>query len=156
MKTATLSKQQNYQASITANVSAKEAFEKICHVNEWWTANFEGSAKKLNDIFTVRFGETFVTFKIVDVIPNEIIVWHVTDCHLHWLSDKTEWNGTKVVFEISEQSNSTRIDMTHVGLMPDIECYENCEKGWDFFIKQSLLKLIKTGKGLPDMPTALR
>jgi hypothetical protein len=156
MKTATLTEPQNYHASIITNVGSKEAFEKICKVNDWWTANFEGSAKKLNDIFTVRFGETFVTFKILDAIPNKKIVWYVTDCLLPWLKDKKEWNDTKVVFEISENSGEIRIDMTHVGLMPEIECYENSKKGWDFFFRQSLLRLITTGKGLPDTPAALR
>jgi hypothetical protein len=156
MKTAAITKQQNYHASITVNASPKKAFEKICEVSDWWTPNFEGSAKRLNDVFTVRFGETIVTFKIVDFIPNEIIVWLVTDSYLHWLSDKSEWNNTKVVFEILQEEISTTIEMTHVGLMPEIECYKNCEKGWDFFIRQSLFKLITTGKGLPDTPIALR
>ncbi|HLK28914.1 MAG TPA: hypothetical protein VKT28_10040 [Puia sp.] len=156
MKTATLTEQQNYHASITANASAKKVFEEICKVNEWWTAKFEGSAKKLNDVFTVHFGETFVTFKIVDVIPNEIIVWLVTDCHLPWLRDKKEWNETKVVFEILQERESTKIDLTHVGLTPEVECYHGCEKGWDFFFRKSLLKLITTGKGMADTPIAER
>ena len=147
---------QNYHANISARVSTHDAFEKITEVNNWWASNFKGSARKLNDVFTVTFGETFVNFKITEIVPDKKIVWHVTDCNLHWLKDKKEWNDTKIVFEISQKNDETKIDMTHVGLMPGIECYENCEKGWDFYIKQSLLKLITTGKGLPETPRALR
>ena len=39
--------------------------------------------------------------------------------------------------------------MTHVGLTPDKECYEDCNKGWSFYVGESLRKLITEGKGLP-------
>jgi hypothetical protein len=149
MKTATLNKPKNYYNSISADVSAKEAFEKICDVPAWWALDFEGNSKKINDVFTIHFGNTFVTFKITDAIPGEVIVWKVTDSYLHWQNDKTEWTGTKVVFEISSHNNKTKIDITHVGLTPDVECYENCEQGWNHFIKESLFKLLTENKGMP-------
>ena len=43
---------QDYHKSITTTVSAEEAFTKISSVT-WWTANFTGSAKNLNDVFTM-------------------------------------------------------------------------------------------------------
>ena len=57
-------KSQDYNCSITANITDEQAFESISHVSEWWATDFEGSAQKLNDVFTIRFGETSVTFKI--------------------------------------------------------------------------------------------
>ena len=140
---------QNYHAEIIVNVSAGEAFEKIKLVSEWWTANLEGNSAKMNDIFTVHFGETFVTFKIVDLIPASTIVWLVTDCNLHWLTDKKEWKGTKIVWEVSSKKGTTRVDMTHIGLVPGIECFDRCNDGWDHFIKESLYSLISEEKGLP-------
>ncbi|MDB5133507.1 MAG: hypothetical protein JWP37_110 [Mucilaginibacter sp.] len=142
--------QQNYNACITANISPKEAFEGISHVSEWWATNFEGRAKNLNDVFTVRFGETFVTFKIVEMVTNKKIVWQVIDCHLPWLDDKSEWKGTKIAWETSTENNLTQISMTHIGLVPEIECYTDCEKGWNFYVKESLAKLLTEHKGLPD------
>jgi hypothetical protein len=55
MKTMTVAPAQNYHSSISANISPAEALEKISRVNEWWALNFEGSAKSLDDIFTVRW-----------------------------------------------------------------------------------------------------
>jgi hypothetical protein len=156
MKTATKNNQQNYHVLITADTTAKEVFKKISNVFQWWTTNSEGHSEKLNDAFTVRFGETFVKFTVTDVVDYKRIAWEVTDCYLHWLNDKTEWKNTKIVFEISEQKGSIKINMSHIGLMPGLECYETCEKGWDFYIKQSLYKLVTTGKGLPETPKALR
>jgi hypothetical protein len=142
--------QQNYNACIAVTINPREAFEGISHVSEWWATNFEGSAKNLNDVFTVRFGETFVTFKIVEMVADKKIVWQVIDCHLFWLNDKSEWKDTKIAWEISTKNNLTQISMTHVGLVPEIECYTDCQKGWNFYVKESLFKLLTERKGLPD------
>lgn len=144
----------NYHAELTIAGSAEEVFKKINRVSDWWTSNFEGNSGKINDVFTVRFGETFVTFKIVDLIPGSIVVWLVTDCHLHWLNDKKEWKGTKIVWEVSSKKGQTKIDMTHIGLVPGIECYDKCNAGWNYFIKESLLSLITEEKGFPDRQKA--
>lgn len=147
MKTATLT-EQSYCTSIVVNESAIEAYNKISRVNEWWAENFEGSAKNLGDIFSVRWGDTFVTFKIAEAIPGKKVSWLVTDCCLPWQNDKTEWTGTEVVFEILEEGDSTKIDMTHVGLTPEVECFENCQTGWNHFINRSLVKFMNEGQGV--------
>lgn len=143
-------KQQNYQGSIAADFTPGEAFEGISRVNEWWAKNFEGSAEKLNDVFTVRFGETFVTFKVTESIPGKKIVWHVTDCYLPWLKDKTEWNDTAVMFEISPFGDETQVTMTHIGLVPEVECFSACEAGWNKHFKGSLFKLLTEHAGVPQ------
>ena len=143
-------KKQDFNATISVNSTAQEAFEKIAQVGNWWAKDFTGKAKKLNDTFTIRFGDTFVDFKISEAIPDAKIVWYVTNSYLPWLTDKTEWNNTKVVFDISSENNQTKIDFTHVGLVPEIECYDNCEKGWTRFATISLPKFINEGKGLPE------
>jgi hypothetical protein len=149
-------KNQNYQISIKVNADTKTAAENINNVAGWWTQNVEGSLNKVNDVFTVHFGETFVTFKITELHPGRNIVWLVTDSNVQELKDKQEWTNTTVDWQIAADNDSTNIIMTHVGLTPAVECYEMCEKGWDFFTGKSLLKLINEGKGLPDTPNANR
>ena len=141
--------QKNYHSSITANISAKEAFASIANVNAWWAKNFKGKAQNVGDTFCVQFGDTTVDFEITEAIPNKKIVWKVTNCHLPWLKDKTEWNGTEIIWEISSHGNVTQIDMTHVGLVPEVECYEQCNAGWNRHITGSLFKLITEGTGQP-------
>jgi hypothetical protein len=142
--------QEAYHCSITANITPKEAMKRISRVSDWWAKNTEGSTQKVNDVFTVRFGETFVSFKITEIIWDTEMVWRVTDCYLHWQKDKTEWNGTKIVWDLSEKDHSTSIHFTHLGLVPGVECYENCVEGWDGHIKGSLLKLLTENKGNPE------
>ena len=81
---------------------------------------------------------------MVEVVPNKKWVWLVTDCHLHWLKDTTEWKNTRIVFEISEGNQQTRIDMTHVGLVPEVECYNVCEPAWNGHLN-NLAAWIETG-----------
>lgn len=140
----------NYHRTITVKASPEEAMKKISRVNLWWAKKMEGKSENLNDKFRVDFGETFVDFQITELIPNKKIVWKVTDCNLHWIKAKKEWNNTEVVFEISQNKNSTQIDFTHIGLVPGVECYNDCEAGWSGFVTGSLVKFINDGKGEPQ------
>ena len=144
----------NYNKTIMVNASAEEVMKKISQVNFWWIKDFSGSAEKLNTNFAVPFGEVngenaFVDFVISDLVPNKKVVWKVTDCYLPWFQDKKEWNNTEVVFELSEKDGRTKIDFTHVGLVPEVECYNVCEKGWNGHIN-TLEKYINEGKGLGE------
>lgn len=144
----------NYHRTILVTATPAEAMKKISQVNQWWKQDFSGSAEKWKDTFKVPFGdlngeESFVDFIVSEVVPNKKAVWKVTNCNLPWFKDKTEWNNTEVVFEISSEGNQTRIDFTHRGLVPGIECYDACEKGWDGHVTNSLLNFINKGEGNP-------
>ena len=137
----------SYHRTILVNASAAEAIKKIGQIGSWWKKDFSGSSEKLHDRFTVPFGEpSFADFEVSEMKANEKLVWKVTDCHLHWFKDKREWDNTEVVFDLSEENGHTRIDFTHVGLVPEIECYGVCEKGWDGHVTESLVKFINEGK----------
>jgi len=143
-------KEQNYTVSITVNAEPKDAFKSINNVTKWWTQNLEGSSQKLDDEFTVRFGDVHVsTQKLIEVIPGKKVVWLVTNSNLNFIKDKQEWNGTKISFEISEKDGKTNIRFTHQGLVPEIECFNACSNAWGDYITNSLRNLINTGKGKP-------
>jgi len=140
----------DYRRSISAKISAADAFSRIQAVSRWWTKGVTGCAENVNDLFTVRFGQTFVDFKVREIVPPSKIVWQVIDSELPWLKNKDEWTGTEVVWELMPDGDSTQITMTHVGLNPAVECYEKCEAGWDFFVGESLSRLMSENLGMPD------
>jgi len=142
--------QQDFSYSLMVNASAKEAMKKIAQVNLWWAKDFKGHADKLNDEFSVHFGDTFVNFRISEVIPDKKIAWLVTECNLHWINDKKEWKNTECIWTLTENGGNTQIDFVHKGLTPEVECYDSCKPGWTHHIKDSLLKLIDEGKGFPE------
>lgn len=141
---------QHYNHLIEVKIPKDKAFKGISQVSAWWATDFEGDADELNDKFTVRFGLTFVDFTISEIIKGQKVVWLVTDCNLEWLKDKKEWKNTKVVWDVTTDGHSTRINMTHIGLIPTIECYKTCEKGWNTHIGESLYKFLTNGKGMPQ------
>ena len=142
---------QNYTASLKVDAPPQEVFKSINNVTDWWTENTEGSSQKLNDEFTVRFGDIhYSNQKLVEFVPNKKVVWLVTDSRLSWIKDKQEWTNTKISFEIISKGTYTQLIFTHIGLVPEIECYNDCRKGWDQYIKNSLFKLLTSGKGQPD------
>ena len=143
-------KTKDFHLAIKVNASAEEALEKINQVDKWWAKKVKGKSEKLNDKFTVDFGKTFVDFQISELVPGKKVVWKVTDCNLDWIKTKKEWNGTEVVFEISGKGNTSEINFTHIGLVPGVECYSDCEVGWTGHITNSLVNLINTGKGQPE------
>ena len=145
LKNKTKMENKNYHTIIIVNASAEDAMKKISQVNCWWKKNFSGSAEKLNDTFTVPFTEpSFVDFVVSEFVPNKKVAWKVTDCYLPWFQDKKEWNNTEVIFELFQESDKTKIDFMHVGLVPEIECYDVCEKGWNGHIR-ALEKFINEG-----------
>jgi hypothetical protein len=141
--------QQNYTCQIEVPVSAQDAFDGISNVPAWWAQNFEGSSADPGDVFTVRFGETYGTFRIAEMIPASKVIWFCEDSYLDLLKDKTQWKGTSIVWEIIPSKVGSVIKMTHVGLAPGKECYNDCEQGWNFFIKESLFKFLVQSKGEP-------
>jgi hypothetical protein len=143
-------KQENFHCSVTINAPVDKVFEAVASdISGWWGKEMEGSSNKLNDVFTVHFGKTSGTMRIAEFIPNKRIVWDVINCYLDVFRDKTQWNGTSIIWEFSTHRNSTTLNMTHAGLTPALECYKDCDGGWTFFVTQSLLKLVTEGKGLP-------
>lgn len=143
-------KKNDYHTTIKVNASPEEVMKKISQVNLWWAKDFKGKAEKPGDTFTIHFGETYVDFKINELVPNKKVVWNVTDCNLHWIDNKKEWKNTEVIFEISGRGRTTEINFTHIGLVPGVECYNDCEVGWNGYITGSLVKFINEGKGLPQ------
>jgi len=144
-------KGKDYHITLTVKGTTHEVFNDINKVTKWWNENLTGSSKKLNDEFTVLFGEVHVsTQKLIEIVPDKKVVWLVTQSNLNFIKKRDEWTGTKISFELSEKDGKTQIDFTHHGLVPEVECFTDCQKGWDYYLKGSLYKLLTTGKGEPE------
>jgi uncharacterized protein YndB with AHSA1/START domain len=139
----------SYTATIEVERSPSEVFSHLTRdVSKWWGGkDLEGRSQDLNDEFTVHHpGAHFSRQRLVEVVPDQKIVWLVTEATLHWLKgDKHEWTNTKMIFEISTRNDKTVIRFTHEGLVPRKECYARCEQGWNMVIEDWLANFIADG-----------
>jgi len=144
-------KTKSYTTAITVDQSPQEVFEAINNVRGWWSQEIDGSTDALSAEFQFRYKDVHrSTHKITEFVPGRKVVWHVVDSRINFVQDKTEWNGTDVVFEITGKDDKTELRFTHRGLVPTIECYGGCSGAWDFYINDSLRSLITAGKGRPN------
>jgi uncharacterized protein YndB with AHSA1/START domain len=146
----------NFTASFTVERSPEEVFDALTNVRGWWSQAIDGRTDRLGARFKYRYTDLHrSTQKITELVPGRKVVWHVVDGRLNFVKDKSEWNGTDIVFDIVRKGGKTELRMTHVGLVPALECYRECTDAWGFYFNDSLRRLIATGKGRPD-PKAAR
>lgn len=155
----------DFTTTIVVDNSPKEAFNAINNVRGWWSEEIEGPTKKLNDVFNYHFEDIHrCQIKLIEIVPDKKVVWLVMENYFKpgifgdaanklpagAIADQTEWVNTTIHFEISEKGGKIQIRFTHKGLVPEYECFEICENGWNHYIRESLLGLITTGKGQPN------
>src|SRR5439155_8274061 len=135
-------KKQNFTTTISVDQPPEEAFAAINNVRGWWSGEIEGDTDKLGAEFTYRYKDVHRSKqKITEFVPGKKIVWHVLDSHLSFVKDKNEWNDTDIVFDISEEQDKTEVRFTHLGLVPQYECYGSCSNAWGELINGNLRKL---------------
>jgi hypothetical protein len=141
-------KTKDYTTSFTVDQSPEEVFDAINNVRGWWSGEIDGPTDKLGAEFTYRYKDLHrSTQKITELVPGKKVAWHVLDAKINFVKDKSEWNGTDIVFEITKKGEKTELRFTHVGLVPGFECYGKCAGAWGLYINESLRSLITTGKG---------
>lgn len=132
----------SFTFSFESTKNANTIFEILSDVRQWWVGLYEeeitGSSAQLNDEFTFIAGGNvhYSKQRLVELIPNKKLVWKVIESNLSFLNDKEEWTGTAFGFEISEQLHGVRVTFTHTGLVPQIECYENCSNAWSAYLRK--------------------
>ena len=140
----------DFTTTLLVDQTPMKAFDAINNVRGWRQGEIEGPTEQLNDEFTYRYKEFhYSKQKLIEVIPGKKIVWLVTESSLNFVQHKTEWTGTKIIFEIAEKGDKTQIRFTHLGLIPEYECFNDCSNAWNDLINKSLRSLIMIGKGEP-------
>jgi uncharacterized protein YndB with AHSA1/START domain len=138
----------DYATSFVVDQSPKEVFEAIKNVREWWGPNVEGDNTAVGDEFTYRVPDIHTCkLRVVELVPNEKVVWLVLDNHMSFVEDQSEWTGTTITFEIDRKGDHTEVRFAHLGLFPEHECYDVCSNAWGSLMHHSLPSLITTGVG---------
>lgn len=140
-----------FTTTIAVSQSPKEVFAAVTDVRGWWSENIEGSTDLLNAEFLYHYKDVHICkLRIVELVPDKKVVWHVVNNHFNFTKDKSEWVDTRIIFEISTKDGRTEMRFTHDGLVPAYECYDVCYDAWTSYIQGSLKNLIETGQGKPN------
>ncbi|MEO5892521.1 MAG: SRPBCC domain-containing protein [Ferruginibacter sp.] len=141
----------DFTTTILVDQPPNEVFNAINNVRGWWSEEIDGSTEKLNDEFSYHYQDVHrCKMKLVEVVPDKKVVWLVLANYFNFTEDKSEWTGTKIIFEINELDNKTQLHFTHQGLVPDYECFDICKNAWTQYLQVSLFELITTGTGKPN------
>lgn len=142
----------NYTTSITVKQSPEAVFAAINNVRGWWSEDVEGNTGMLGDVWYYHARDLHrCTLKVVEWLPGQRVAWRVLDNHFSFVADRTEWIGTTIAFDIEPVGEGARLTFTHIGLVPDYECYDVCHDAWGTYIRGSLKALITSGSGRPNV-----
>ncbi len=143
----------DFTTGFTVDESPEEVFKAIKDVKHWWSEEIQGPTNKIGDVFKYHYKDIHrCTLKMTEAIPGKRVAWLVTDNYFNFTEDKTEWQGTRLLFDIAKgHDGKTEVRFIHEGLVQDYECYEVCSTSWGSYINGSLKKLITTGKGHPNL-----
>lgn len=142
-------KTKHFTTSFLVDQSPTQVFKAITNVRGWWQGLYEeeiiGKTHALHDEFSFRAGGGmhYSKQKLIELIPDKKVVWLVTESELSFVEKKNEWQGTKIIFDLSQKGNKTLVRFTHEGLNPEIECYDSCSSAWQNYLDQKFLPLIK-------------
>lgn len=140
-----------YSTSFTVDQSPEEVYAAILNVPAWWTGQVEGTTDEIGAEFSYRHPpQHYSRQRVTELEFARRVVWQVVDSELSFVSEPAEWTGSDIVFEIAPVADGTELRFTHVGLLPEVECYDACSTGWIHYVGGSLHSLITTGAGLPD------
>ncbi len=152
MKATNIDMENNdFSTVIQVAQSPAAAFNAIQNFRGWWSEEIEGKTDQLNETFFYHYKEVHLCrIKLVESVPEKRLVYLVVDNEFNFVKDKSEWVGTKLIFDLLPGVNNTKIVFTHVGLGPAYECYNVCQDAWTGYIQGSLKNLITTGTGRPN------
>ncbi|MBL7856378.1 MAG: SRPBCC domain-containing protein [Cyclobacteriaceae bacterium] len=141
----------NFTTSILVNKNTTSAFNAIKDFRAWWSEEIEGNTDQLYESFFYHYQDVHLCrLKLIESIPDQKLVYQVVDNHFSFTTDKTEWIDTKLIFEVTEEGDKTRVFFMHEGLVAEYECYDVCKDAWTSYIQGSLQSLITTGRGKPN------
>ena len=122
-----------------------DAIATVEGVQSWWTPDASGSIQPGGELELGFEGVDDQVMRVERSVRPSLVEWR---CLNH--SGHAEWEGTTVRFALAEVGpDECELDFRHLGLVPELRCYDACERGWDFFLGVSLAGLVERGEGSP-------
>src|SRR5437868_2526956 len=91
----------DFTKTMILNATPEKVFDAITNVRGWWSEELEGATDKLGARFEFHYKELHKsTHEITELVRGKKVVWRTVTASINFVKDKTEWDGTEVVFDI--------------------------------------------------------
>jgi len=140
--------ERDYAREIPFRAPIEQVFDALTTLEGlagWWTPIVSGNPKAGGEI---RFGFTgldeIIVIRVEEAKHPSSVIW---SCLTH--TGHPKWEGTRILFQLEgERDRAGLLHFRHLGLTPQLSCYETCERGWEHFLS-SLLDHVEHGTGSP-------
>lgn len=141
-------------ADITHKIGIKAPLNKVYGavstiqgLSGWWTSETLGDSKpdgQIQFVFKTPEGNLkgSMVMKVTTLEPDKKVQWRCVD-------GPSEWLGTDIVFDLSEQDGLTIVLFSHRNWKETTEFTYHCSMKWAIFLL-SLRDFVLTGKGQPS------
>ena len=135
----------DYAKQIHVDAPREKVFDALTTLTglaSWW-APVTGSAAEGGELrFT--FPPGIKVLHVEEATPSTVI-WNVTSCDF-----QPDWVGTTLTFTLSPSgTEGHELQFRHEGLLPQLECYDQCSVAWGDHFLPRLQRYIESGTGSP-------
>jgi hypothetical protein len=135
----------NYSVEIELAKSPNNVFNHLINLRKWWPEDFEGEDIKLNSEFTFTTGDShYSKNKVIEFLPNKKVVWLTIESIRK--TDNFDWQGTKMIFELTPKGDNTIVKFTYDGVVLENE-YDRLVQICNLTLKEMFYNYIINGKG---------
>jgi uncharacterized protein YndB with AHSA1/START domain len=138
----------SYTSELRIDAPRSEVFTALTTpdgLTGWWSTSAEGSCAE-GQTMVVGFAgvDETISFRTDGNVESARLVW---TCIQH--TGLPDWEGTEILFTLSPAGEcGTKVNFIHRGLVPALECFDQCRRGWDSFLS-SLVSFVEDGRGAP-------
>jgi uncharacterized protein YndB with AHSA1/START domain len=120
-----------------------DALTSVSGLAAWWT-RVTGSGDAGGELRFFIDSPDPCVMQVDQATRPTSVQWTVTACN--FLPD---WVGTHPTFTITPvDGDATELHFRHQGLTPELDCIEQCTRGWDHFLV-SFREYVEVGRGRP-------
>ena len=105
-----------YTSSIEVSKSPAEVFDHLLALSKWWPEEYVGESIKLNTVFDLKTGDGhYAKNRVIEFVPDKKLVWLTISSFRK--TDKFDWTGTRFIFELIPDGNTTNLRFTYDGVV---------------------------------------
>lgn len=125
------------------NARVLEALSTQKGIESWWTVDASVNEREATYRFLGRpGGGRTVTFRVEHKTADKLVLRCVKN------ENNPDWQDTELRFEVKSAGSAVRVELKHSGYPAKNVTYDECTKGWAFFLG-SLKSYLETGTGTP-------